>query len=304
VRFADGLNIPIGVLPLPCADAAGRGQAAIVWSIPHIWRLTDDDGDGRADRREVLYGPFGCDDTHGNQNAFRLGTDGWIYANHGFRNHSRVRLRGEGPVVLELKSGNGYRFRPDGSAIEQVSWGQVNPFGMDIDALGNRFNADCHSRPLTMLLPGGRYPSPFGIRNDDYDDGVGAAPETTIDGHGSTGIAAVALCDTDRMPADCRGAAFIGNVVTNAVHRDRIAWRGSSPWVEKPEDFLTCEDWWFRLHRRLLQLHHRPLRGRSEAPAARPRPRPHLAGRVAGRRSARGSTRSLPPLGRRTHHAA
>ena len=246
VRFADGLNIPIGVLPLPCADPTGRGQSAIVWSIPHIWRLTDDDGDGRADRREVLYGPFGHDDTHGNQNAFRLGPDGWIYANHGFRNHSMVRLGGEGPVVLELKSGNGYRFRPDGSAIEQVSWGQVNPFGMDIDALGNRFNADCHSRPLTMLLPGGRYPSPFGIRNDDYDDGVGPAPETTVDGHGSTGIAAVALCDTDRMPADCRGSAFIGNVVTNAIHRDRIAWRGSSPWVEKPEDFLTCEDWWFR----------------------------------------------------------
>ncbi len=245
-RFADGLNIPIGVLPLPCSDPAGRGQEVIVWSIPHIWKLTDTDGDGRGDRREVLYGPFGFEDTHGNQNSFRLAADGWVYANHGFKNHSRVKLRGEGAEVLELKSGNGYRFRPDGTAIEQVSWGQVNPFGMDIDALGNRFNADCHSRPLTMLLRGGRYPSFFAAKSTDYDDGLGPAPETTADGHGSTGICAVAICDTPRMPAAFQGSVFIGNVVTNVVHRDVVTWRGSSPWVEKPEEFLACDDWWFR----------------------------------------------------------
>ena len=245
-RFADGLNIPIGVLPLACTDPAGRGQEVIVWSIPHIWKLTDDDGDDRADRREVLYGPFSFDDTHGNQNSFRLSADGWVYANHGFRNQSRVKLRGVGPDILELKSGNGYRFRPDGSAIEQVSWGQVNPFGMDFDALGNRFNADCHSRPLTMLLRGGRYLSPFGARNTDFDDGLGTAPETTVDGHGSTGICAVAICDTVRMPPAYQGSAFIGNVVTNVVHRDPIEWHGSSPWVEKPAEFLACDDWWFR----------------------------------------------------------
>ena len=245
-RFADGLNIPIGVLPLPCTDSSGRGQEVIVWSIPHIWKLTDTDGDGRADGREILYGPFGFEDTHGNQNSFRLAADGWVYANHGFRNQSRVKLRGTGPEVLELKSGNGYRFRPDGSAIEQVTWGQVNPFGMDIDALGNRYNADCHSRPLTMLLRGGRYPSFFAAKSTDYDDGLGMAPETTADGHGSTGICAVAICDTPRMPAGFQGSVFVGNVVTNLIHRDVVRWRGSSPWVEKPEEFLGCDDWWFR----------------------------------------------------------
>ena len=69
-RFADGLNIPIGVAPL------GAGREALVWSIPNIWKLTDDDGDGKADRREVLYGPFDIADTHGNQNAFRPMPDG------------------------------------------------------------------------------------------------------------------------------------------------------------------------------------------------------------------------------------
>jgi putative heme-binding domain-containing protein len=233
-KFADKLNIPIGVLPLP------SGNEAIVWSIPNIWKLTDTDGDGKADKREVLYGPFDFVDTHGDQNAFRLGNDGWVYACHGFRNASKIKLRGAGPVVLEMQSGNAYRFKIDGSAIEQISWGQVNPFGMCVDARGDLFTADCHSKPITMLLRGGHYDS-FG----KPDDGLGFAPITTSNDHGSTGIAGVVSYSSNHFPAEYAGSMFVGNVVTNIIHRDTVQWRGSSPWVEKPEDFLTSEDWWF-----------------------------------------------------------
>lgn len=233
-KFADKVNIPIGVLPLP------SGNEAIIWSIPNIWKLTDTDGDGKADKREILYGPFDFVDTHGNQNAFRLGNDGWVYACHGFRNSSKIKLRGEGPVVLEMQSGNAYRFKTDGSAIEQISWGQVNPFGMCIDSRGDLFTADCHSKPITMLLRGGHYDS-FG----KPDDGLGFAPITTSNDHGSTGIAGVVAYSSNHFPREYTGSMFVGNVVTNIVHRDTVQWRGSSPWVEKPEDFLTCEDWWF-----------------------------------------------------------
>ena len=233
-RFADGLNIPIGVLPLP------SGNEVIVWSIPNIWKLTDTDNDGKADKREVLYGPFDFADTHGNQNAFRLAPDGWVYACHGFRNASKVKLRGEGDVVLEMTSGNTYRFKPDGSAIEQMSWGQVNPFGQAIDPLGNRFTADCHSKPLTLIVRGGHYDS-FGKPHD----GLGFVPLTTGNDHGSTGIAGVAIYAADQFPREYHGNIFVGNVVTNTIHRDVVQWRGSSPWVEKPEDFVTCDDWWF-----------------------------------------------------------
>ena len=38
----------------------------VVWSIPNIWLLEDTDGDGKADKQEKLYGPFGWErDTHG-----------------------------------------------------------------------------------------------------------------------------------------------------------------------------------------------------------------------------------------------
>ena len=140
-----------------------------------------------------------------------------------------------------MNSGNTYRFRPDGSAIEQVSWGQVNPFGMCFDRLGNQFTADCHSKPIMMILRGGYYDS-----FDKPHDGLGFAPLATGDGHGSTGIAGMAAYEAEQFPAEYRGSMFVGNVMTNTIHRDVPTWHGSSPWVEKPTDFVSCDDWWFR----------------------------------------------------------
>jgi putative membrane-bound dehydrogenase-like protein len=101
-QFADGLNIPIGVYPFRTDDTHWK---ALVWSIPHIWLLEDTDGDGKADKRTPLYGPFDhTRDTHGNQASFRRGFDGWLYATHGFNNDSHVTAR-DGSHV-DLNSGN------------------------------------------------------------------------------------------------------------------------------------------------------------------------------------------------------
>ena len=100
-----------------------------------------------------------------------------------------------------MQSGNVYRFRADGSAIEQFAWGQVNPFGLCFDPLGNLYTADCHSRPVTMVLREGYYPS-FGKPHD----GLGFAPETTDIDHGGTGIAGVVYYAADQFPAEFQGA--------------------------------------------------------------------------------------------------
>lgn len=231
--FADGLNIPIGVLPLPSA------RAALVHSIPHILLLKDDDGDGKADSREVLYGIFGHRDTHGMTNAFTWGFDGWVYACHGFSNDSKVQGKDGKPIAMN--SGNTYRMRPDGSHAEYVTHGQVNPFGLAFDPLGNLYSCDCHSRPVYQLLPGAWYPS-FGKPHD----GLGFGPEMVDHDHGSTGIAGISYYAAEQFPAAYRGTVFIGNVVTNRINHDRIEWRGSTPkGIEQP-DFVWSEDNWFR----------------------------------------------------------
>jgi putative heme-binding domain-containing protein len=233
--FASGLNIPIGVLPLP-----GRSpQEALVYSIPRIWRMTDSAGAGRADRRLPLYAEYGFEDTHGMTSAFTYWLDGWVYACHGYANRSTVK--GADGQAVTMESGNTYRLRPDGSHLEQFTHGQVNPFGLCFDPLGNLYSADCHSRPIYQLLRGAYYPS-FGKPHD----GLGFGPEMVGHDHGSTAISGVVYYAADQFPAAYGGTTFVGNVVTNRINHDRLEWHGSSPrGIEQP-DFLRSDDPWFR----------------------------------------------------------
>ncbi len=236
-QFADGLNIPIGVYPFRTDDTHWK---ALVWSIPHIWLLEDTDGDGKADKRTPLYGPFDhTRDTHGNQASFRRGFDGWLYATHGFNNDSHVTAR-DGSHV-DLNSGNTYRIRLDGSRIEHHTHGQVNPFGLAWDARGNLYSSDCHSAPLSQLLAGGWYPS-FGKPHD----GLGFAPVMLEHAHGSTAIDGAVYYNDNLWPAEYRDTLFIGNVMTSRLNRDTITFHGSTPKATEQPDFLTTTDPWFR----------------------------------------------------------
>jgi putative heme-binding domain-containing protein len=235
--FADDLDVPIGIYP--CVDPEGH-DGAIVFSIPNIWRLDDLDGDGRADRREVLYGPFGWErDTHGLNNSFRRGFDGWIYANHGYNNVTTVK--GADGHEVHMESGNTYRFRIDGSRIEQFTYGQVNPFGSCFDERGDLYTADCHTLPITLLIRGGHYES-FGKPHD----GVGFTPQIMKHLHGSTALCGLAITTGDRFPAEYRDDLFVGNVMTCRVHRDQLVFDGSTPRAIEQDDFVKSDDPWFR----------------------------------------------------------
>jgi putative heme-binding domain-containing protein len=232
--FADGLNIPIGVVPLSTA----KPQTALVYSIPNILRLRDTTGAGTADERTPLVAEFGFRDTHGMTNAFTRGFDGWIYATHGFSNTSTVS--GRDGAAITMQSGNTYRMKPDGSHVEQWTWGQVNPFGLAFDPLGNLYSCDCHSQPIYQLLRGGYYPS-FGKPHD----GLGFAPEMFTNYKESTAIAGIAYYAADHYPVEFRDCAFIGDVVTNRVNQFRVKWHGSTPKASL-ERFLQSDDPWFR----------------------------------------------------------
>lgn len=230
--FAEGLNVPIGLYPYD--------DGAIVFSIPYIWRIHDTDGDGKADRREKLFGPMAYDrDTHGLNNAFRRDFDGWLRACHGFNNITTVA--GKDGHEITMQSGNTYRMRLDGSRIEHFTWGQVNPFGMVIDELGNTFTADCHSKPIYQLLRGAYYPS-FGRPHD----GLGFVPPMMEHGHGSTAICGIAVYDAPNFPPEYRGNIFTGNVMTSRVNRDSLVYHGTTIEAKEEPDFLSTTDPWFR----------------------------------------------------------
>lgn len=230
--FAEGLNIPIGIYPYK--------NGVIAWSIPYITYFEDTDGDLKADKRTNLFGPLGWErDTHGNNASFRRGFDGWLYATHGFNNNSTFTAK-DGSTIT-LNSGNTYRFRMDGSRIEQHTWGQVNPFGLAFDPLGNLYSADCHSAPIYQLLRGGYYPS-FG----KPDDGLGFAPTMLEHAHGSTAICGLVHYTDDTWPTEFRDNILIGNVMTSRINRDTLIERGSTRIAREEKDFITTTDPWFR----------------------------------------------------------
>ncbi|MCW1912605.1 c-type cytochrome [Luteolibacter sp. GHJ8] len=241
--FADGLNIPTGVLPYK--------TGCIAWSIPNIWFFDDTDGDGICDKRTILFGPLGWEkDVHGNNSSFRLAPDGWIYATHGFSNTSHFKVRPENlngakpadpGTELTLNSGNVYRFLPDGSRIELFSAGQVNPFGLAWDDLGNLYSADCHSAPIYQLIPGAVYPS-FG----KPDDGLGFGPVMMHHSHSSTGICGITYLNSRTWGDDWQDRILIGNVVTSRINCDVVSFKGSTPIAREEQDFLSSADPWFR----------------------------------------------------------
>ena len=153
--FAEGLNIPIGLLPLP--SKKGAPQTALVHSIPNVYKMQDTNNDNKADTKEPFLTGFGFRDTHGMTNSFQLHWDGWVHATHGFSNDSEVKSS-EGKL-LKMNSGNTYRYRPDGTGLQSYTRGQVNPFGMTVDSWGNFYTADCHSSPIYQLIQGATYPS-------------------------------------------------------------------------------------------------------------------------------------------------
>ncbi len=235
--FADGLNIPTGVLPWHRPE---HKDGCIAWSIPNIWYFADTTGDGKCDHREVLFGPLGYEkDTHGMCSSFRLGSDGWVYATHGFNNTSH--LNAKDGSELDMHSGNVFRFRPDGSRVEIWSRGQVNPFGLCFDRRGNLYSADCHSSPVYQLIRGAVYPS-FGKPHD----GLGFGPVMIEHTHGSTGIAGIVYMDNGLWGGDWNDHLLIGNPVTSRVNHDRIEYTGTTPHAVEQPDFVTSRDPWFR----------------------------------------------------------
>jgi putative membrane-bound dehydrogenase-like protein len=127
--FADQMMFPEGAMWL-----AGSLYVA---APPHIWKLTDTDDDGVADRREVWFDGktlTGCaNDLHG---PYR-GPDGWIYWCKGAFAKQTYTL--PGGKTFSTRASHIFRARPDGTGIEPVMTGGMdNPVDVVFTPGGER----------------------------------------------------------------------------------------------------------------------------------------------------------------------
>ncbi len=138
--FAEGLNFPNGLITWR--------EGVIVTAAPDILYLEDSTGDGKADKKEVLYTGL----TEGNQqlraNGLRWGLDNWVYVaagGHHGRHGADTKLRSARTGEEVLVGSRDFRIRPDTGEVEPQSG--PTQFGRERDDWGRWFGTQ-NSHPL------------------------------------------------------------------------------------------------------------------------------------------------------------
>ncbi len=137
--FAENFNTEVTGIAAGVLAWRGDVYATIA---PDLWKLRDENSDGKADKRESLAHGFGLHiayaghDMHG----LILGPDGRIYWTIGDKG-TNVTSK-EGKKFFAPHEGSLLRCYPDGSGFEIVARGLRNPQEIAFDKYGNLFSVD------------------------------------------------------------------------------------------------------------------------------------------------------------------
>src|SRR5262245_13712093 len=244
-------------------------DGVIVAQAPDILWLRDTDGDGVCDKVEKLYTGFGINDTHAVINNFRWGMDGWIYSAIGYS--AGNPKSGDGSKDFGRVTAGVIRFKPDGSALEQVASGSRNTWGFDIAPDGELFytTATCGEHFLHVVMPE-KVIARGTIGNirasavlPDHQRVFPAVKHTRpayvqIDWVGMfTAAAGCCIYNGGAWPAEWNGQDFLSEPTVSLVHNEILKPKGATyvaskePGREQTE-FIAGTDLWFRpIHTRV-----------------------------------------------------
>jgi putative membrane-bound dehydrogenase-like protein len=270
--FLSDLDWPTAVVPYK--------DGVFVAAPPEIIYARDDNGDGIADTKKVMFSGFGTQNVQALLNGLIWGTDGWIYGSAGgnggeIKNHTNPNAK---PVSVR---GRDFRFKPDGSAFEAISGG--GQFGHCLDDWGHRFVSNNSNHIRQILVPSyylERNPNVFqsAVLLDIPAEGAAAPvyrtsqtepwrivrtrqrasdpeyrkrlPATELVASGFfTSATGVTIYRGTSYPEQFRNNAFIGDVGGNLVHRKILTKDGShyvATRADKGVEFITSTDNWFR----------------------------------------------------------
>ena len=246
--FADGLAIPLGLLPWK--------NGALVQYGHEIRYYSDRDGDGRADSHEVVLKGFGIQDSHLFPHQFERSPGGWFYLAQGLFNDSKVSR----PDGLPFASGGREvpfdhcklaRAKPDGSDFELLTAGPNNIWGFAIARDGTEYLQEANDlgHPVSEFIAGTHYPSGSPQKLRPYAPVL--PPSTPGQAMGGTGLSGLALAEDEASAFAARwpGAKvfYLANPITNRIQIVTLS-RGANgePLYQKQEDFLVSADEWFR----------------------------------------------------------
>ncbi len=227
--FADDLNLPSGI-------AVGHGGLWLAQA-PDLLFLADDDGDGRADRREVVVTGFGREDTHELPNSLTFGPDGWLYGLNGVFNPSHVE---QGDREWSFSAAV-FRVHPRTRAFELFAEGTSNPWGIAFDDHGSLFVSACVVDHLWHIVESGVYERQAGS-SPPFSWELGSIVQH---GHQKAAYCGLHWSDSDAFPPAMRRRLLMGNIHAGCINVDVLEPRGASYIARGEADFLGTEDAWF-----------------------------------------------------------
>ncbi len=214
--FADGLVMPLGVLPYKGGAYVQYGDA--------IRFYFDSNGDGKADGFTNVLTGFGIEDSHLFPHQFTRAPGGWFWLAQGAFNYSKVKTT-DG-TQTDFNKTKLARWRPDGSQFETIGWGPCNIWGLVLDRHGEAFIQEANDQgwPVMPFLESASYP----LCGDDVPRPYAPPfPKTGEKEMGGTGLSGLALSEgADSFPGEWRDVFFINNPITRKVQAIRVH-RGS-----------------------------------------------------------------------------
>lgn len=129
------INAPLGIAVL--------GNRVLISQSPYVWAFYDDNGDDKADRKEILFQGVGGEQHDHGMHAFSFGPDGKLYFNMG--NEAQTLKDKNGKTILDgktYKQGLTLRCDPDGSHVEVLGQNFRNPYEVAVDSYGALWQSD------------------------------------------------------------------------------------------------------------------------------------------------------------------
>ena len=245
--FADGLVIPLGILP--------QGNGALIQYGDSIRHYFDHDQDGKADGFTTVLSGFGIQDSHLFPHQFERMPGGWISLAQGLFNDSNVHRPDDSPFAngqtsVSFKHCKLARMRPDGSDFDILSHGPNNIWGLSQTRDGRIFLQEANDIgvPIAEFEPGTHYPT--GSRDKLRSYAPQIHPSTNGLKMGGTGLSGLALVDDENSPFQLgyQGEVFIVvNPITNRLQIMTVTTNDKGQYsYQKQDDFLLTSDKWFR----------------------------------------------------------
>jgi len=236
------------------------GDGVLALNEPDLLWIRDTDGDGKADTVVRVLTGFKPGDSHFVANHLIPGFDGWIYASMGGNEEIRTP---DGKTSMGRASSGLFRFKPDGSALEQVSSKGGNGFGAHVTSDFELFFGQATSgSPLQHVvvpewtLAAGRLKPLYGANSviDGRKVVIPRMPDRVplmqIDVVGGYSAACGALIyEGGAWPEAWTRSAFCTEAILNVIHHEIP--RPSGPtlagdMVRKDAEFIHSNDYWFR----------------------------------------------------------